>query len=221
MKIFIDSANVDEIKTAVKWNLADGVTTNPSSLGKSGRSPIALVKEIADIVKGPVSMQVTATSRDEMVKEGKQISKLAKNIIVKIAVSLEGLQAIYDLARSGIAINATNLFTPMQALIASRNGATYASCWMGRSDDIYMNGLKLVSDTKEIFKNYKVKTKILACSIKNTSQVVEVARIGADIATLPFDVIEKMTTHPMTDTTFDGFLNDWYLNPTLKRNPKK
>ena len=221
MKIFVDSSNIDEIKMAVSWHLADGVTTNPSSLGKSGKEPVSLVKQIAELVNGPVSMQVTATTKDEMIKEGKRIVKLAKNIVVKVAVSREGLQAIYDLAKTGIAVNATNLFTPAQALIAARNGATYASCWIGRSDDIYMDGFKLVSDTKEIFENYNIKTKILAASIKNTAQVVEVARAGADIATLPFEVIDKMTTHPMTDETFHGFLNDWYLNPTLKRNPKK
>jgi transaldolase len=221
MKIFVDSSNIDEIKTASSWHLADGVTTNPSSLGKSGEDPVKLVKKITSLVKGPVSMQVTATSKEEMIKQGKIISKLAKNIVVKIAVSREGLEAIYDLAKLGIPINATNLFTPAQALIAARNGATYASCWMGRGDDIYMDGMKLLADTKKIFENYNIKTKILACSIKNTRQVVEIAKVGADIATIPFDVIEKMTIHPMTDFTFDLFLKDWYSNPALKKNPKK
>ncbi len=221
MKIFVDSSNIDEIKTALSWNLADGVTTNPSNLGKAGEEPEKLVKKITSLVRGPVSMQVTATSKEEMVKQGKIISKLAKNIVVKIAVSREGLQAIYDLAKLGIPVNATNLFTPVQALIAARNGATYASCWMGRGDDIYMDGMKLLADTKKIFENYNIKAKILACSIKNTRQVVEIAKVGADIATIPFDVIEKMTFHPMTDHTFDLFLKDWYSNSALKKNPKK
>lgn len=219
MKIFVDSANLDEIKTALSWHLADGVTTNPSSLGNSEKEPVGLVRQITQIVKGPVSMQVTTTSKDDMVREGKRIAKLAKNIVVKLPVSRDGLLAIYELAKLGIPINATNLFTPAQALIASRNGATYASCWMGRSDDIYMDGLRLVSDTKEIFENYGIKTQILACSIKNTKQVVQVAKIGADIATLPFAVIEEMTFHPMTNMTFDSFLNDWNLNPALKKSP--
>jgi len=220
MKIFVDSSNIDEIKKAISWHLADGVTTNPSTLGQLGKDPFKTVREICKTVKGPVSMQVTSTSKDQMIRDGKKIASISKNIIVKLPVTRDGLIAIYTLAKSGIKINATNLFTPAQALLAARHGATYASCWIGRSDDIYMDGIKLVADTKKIFENYNIKTSILACSIKNTLQVVEVAKIGVDIATLPFDVIEKLTAHPMTDTTFSGFLNDWNSNPALKQSKK-
>ncbi|KKQ18175.1 MAG: putative transaldolase [Berkelbacteria bacterium GW2011_GWA1_36_9] len=221
MKIFVDSSNIDEIKMAISWHLADGVTTNPSTLGKTGQDPYKVVRQICSLVKGPVSMEVTVKSHKDIVEEGRKISEISKNILVKVPVTRDGLLAIYDLAKSGIKVNATNLFTPVQALIAARNGASYVSTWMGRSDDIYMDAVKLVKDTKEIFDVYNIKTQIIAASIKNTRQIVSIAKTGVDIATIPFDVIEKMTTHPMTDTTFDGFLNDWYLNPTLKRNPKK
>lgn len=220
MKIFVDSSNIDEIKIAASWHLADGVTTNPSTLGKLGKDPYIIVRQICQLISGPVSMQVTSNIKDEIVKEGKKIAKIAKNIIVKIPSTRDGLNAIYELSKSGIKVNATNLFTPAQALIASRNGAYFVSCWIGRSDDIYMDGLKLISDTKKIFDNYQIKTQIIAASVKDTKQIVAIAKVGIDIATIPFDVIEKITLHPMTDKTFDGFLNDWKANPALKKFPK-
>src|SRR3989344_3571281 len=215
MKIFVDSANINEIKTAMNWRLCDGVTTNPSTLGQLGVDPNKVVSKICSLVKGPISFEVTSRTHKEMVQEGKKISRLAKNIVVKVPVTRDGLMAIDDLAKFKITINATNLFTPVQALLAARFGASYVSTWIGRSDDIYMDGLKLVADSRKIFDVYKIKTKILACSIKNINQVVDVAKLGADISTVPFDVIEKMTTHPMTDLTLKLFLDDW------KNIPKK
>ena len=220
MKIFVDSSNLEEIKTAFSWYLCEGVTTNPSSLGRLGKDPYKTVKAICHFIRGPVSMQVTSTDTVEMIREGKKIAQIAKNIVVKVASTRHGLNAIYQLSKSGIKVNATNLFTPIQALVAARNGASFVSCWIGRSDDIYMDGLKLVSDTKEIFENYQIKTKIIAASVKNIQQVVEIAKRGADIATIPFDVIEKMTQHPMTDMTFEGFLKDWKNNPALKNSSR-
>ena len=220
MKIFVDSSNLEEIKTASSWYLCDGVTTNPSSLGKLGKDPYKTVKAICHFIRGPVSMQVTSTDTDEMIREGKKIAQIAKNIVVKVASTRHGLNAIYELSKSGIKVNATNLFTPIQALVAARNGASYVSCWMGRSDDIYIDSVELVRDTKEIFQVYKVKTQIIAASIKNTRQIVEIAKVGVDIATIPFDVIEKMTQHPMTDMTFEGFLKDWKHSPALKNSSR-
>lgn len=217
MKIFIDSANIDEIKTALSWRLVDGVTTNPSSLGKLGQDPYKVVRQICSLVKGPVSMEVTSTTHDEMVQEGQKIAKIAKNIIVKVPVTRDGLLAIDDLAKLKIKVNATNLFTPVQALLAARFGATFVSTWIGRSDDIYMDGLELVRDTRDIFDVYGIRTEILAASVKNTRQIVQIAKAGVDIATIPFDVLEKMTLHPMTDMTLRGFLDDWQNIPKKYR----
>lgn len=221
MKIFIDSANIVEIKEALAMNLADGVTTNPSSLGKLGKEPVSTVREICRVIKGPVSMQVTSSTSEDMIKEGRKISTIAKNIVVKVPCNNQGLKAILGLSELGIKVNATNLFTPAQALIAARNGATYISTWVGRTIDFNIDGLKLVSDTRQIFNNFQIKAQILACSIKNVPQFVEAAKSGADIATIPFTTVELLTMHPMTDFTFELFLSDWNSNPALKKNSSK
>lgn len=220
MKIFIDSANLDEIKTALAWNMAEGVTTNPSSLGKSGKEPVSLVKEICKIIQGPVSMQVTADNTVDMVKEGKKIAAMAKNIVVKVPCNREGLNAILEFKKLRIKVNATNLFTPAQALIAARNGASYVSTWVGRTTDFNIDGMQLVYDTRQIFDNYNIKAEILACSIRDVPQFVEVAKAGADIVTIPFSTASLLTNHPMTDFTFDAFLKDWSSNPALKKSSK-
>jgi transaldolase len=209
MKFFIDTANVQEIKKAASWGILDGVTTNPSLAAKEGKDFIQLLKEICAVVPGPVSAEVVSTTTEEMVKEGRELSRIAKNITVKIPCIAAGIPAIKALSSEGIAINTTLIFSPTQALIAAKAGATYVSPFVGRLDDISFVGMDVVRQIRTIFDNYDFPTQILAASIRNPVHVVEAAMAGAEVATMPFAVIEALVKHPLTDVGLKKFLDDW------------
>jgi len=209
MKIFIDTANINEIKEANSWGIIDGVTTNPSLIAREGRNFIEVVKEICSIVDGPVSAEAISIKSEDIIKEARQLSKIHKNIVVKIPLMKEALKAIKVLSAEGIKTNATLCFSPMQALLAAKAGATYISPFVGRLDDISQIGMILISDIKQIYKNYDLKTEIIVASIRNPLHVLETAKIGADIATIPFNVLEALIKHPLTDIGIAKFLNDW------------
>jgi transaldolase len=209
MKFFIDTANVQEIRKAASWGILDGVTTNPSLAAKEGRDFTELLKEICSIVKGPVSAEVVSTTTEEMVQEGRELSRIAKNITVKIPCIAAGIPAIKTLSSEGIPINTTLIFSPTQALISAKAGATYVSPFVGRLDDISTVGMDLVRQIRTIFDNYEFPTQILAASIRNPVHVVEAAMAGADVATMPFAVIESLLKHPLTDVGLKKFLEDW------------
>jgi len=209
MKFFIDTANVQDIKKAASWGILDGVTTNPSLAAKEGKNFTELLKEICAVVPGPVSAEVVSTSTEEMVKEGRELSRIAKNITVKIPCIAAGIPAIKALSSEGIPINTTLIFSSTQALIAAKAGATYVSPFVGRLDDISAVGMDVVRQIRTIFDNYDFPTQILAASIRNPVHVVEAAMAGADIATMPFAVIESLVKHPLTDVGLKKFLDDW------------
>jgi transaldolase len=209
MKFFIDTANIQEIKKAASWGILDGVTTNPSLAAKEGKDFIELLKEICAVVPGPVSAEVVSITTEEMVKEGRELSRIAKNITVKIPCIAAGIPAIKALSSEGIAINTTLIFSPTQALIAAKAGATYVSPFVGRLDDISSVGMDVVRQIRTIFDNYDFPTQILAASIRNPVHVVEAAMAGAEVATMPFAVIEALVKHPLTDVGLKKFLDDW------------
>jgi len=209
MKFFIDTANVQEIKKAASWGILDGVTTNPSLVAKEGRDFIEVLKEICSVVPGPVSAEVVSTTTEEMVKEGRELSRIAKNITVKIPCIAAGIPAIKALSSEGIAINTTLIFSCTQALIAAKAGATYVSPFVGRLDDISSVGMDVVRQIRTIFDNYDFPTQILAASMRHPVHVVEAAMAGADVATMPFAVIEALIKHPLTDVGLKKFLDDW------------
>ena len=209
MKIFIDTANIEQIKEARDLGILDGVTTNPSLIAREGRGFLELVKEICSVVSGPVSVEVTSVRHEEMVAEAKSHASLAENVVVKIPFIRDGLKAIKKLGGEGIRTNATLVFSPSQALLAAKAGATYVSPFIGRLDDISHFGMEVVRDMREIFDNYDFRTKILVASVRHPVHVVEAAMAGADVATVPFDVIEKLLDHPLTDRGQERFLKDW------------
>lgn len=215
MKIFIDTANVKEIKEAVSLGVIDGVTTNPSLISKENREPVDLLKEICSLVSGPVSAEVIALNANDMVKEAREIAKIAENIVIKIPLVKEGLKAVKVLSAEGIKTNVTLCFSPSQALLAAKTGADYISPFIGRLDDIAQVGMDLIRDIKHIFSNYNFKTQIIVASVRNPIHVVDAAKIGADIATIPFNVIEQLIKHPLTDIGVQRFLEDY------KKIPKK
>ncbi|HQA03309.1 MAG TPA: fructose-6-phosphate aldolase [Thermodesulfovibrio thiophilus] len=209
MKIFIDTANLEEIKKAWELGLIDGVTTNPSLLSKEGRDPISLLEEICKIVDGPVSAEAVSLNFDDMVAEAIELSKIASNIVIKIPMTEDGLLAVRKLAQDGIRTNVTLIFSPTQALLAAKAGATYVSPFVGRLDDIGPSGMNLVEDIQIIFENYSFRTEIIVASIRNPLHVLEAAKIGADIATIPYSVIKQLIKHPLTDIGIEKFLKDW------------
>ncbi len=209
MKIFIDTANLEEIKKAWELGLIDGVTTNPSLLSKEGRDPISLLEEICKIVDGPVSAEAVSLNFDGMVAEAIELSKIASNIVIKIPMTEDGLLAVRKLAQDGIRTNVTLIFSPTQALLAAKAGATYVSPFVGRLDDISHSGMNLVEDIQIIFENYSFRTEIIVASIRNPLHVLEAAKIGADIATIPYSVIKQLIKHPLTDIGIEKFLKDW------------
>jgi len=213
MKIFIDTANVKEIKEAVTLGLIDGVTTNPTLVSKENRPVKELLQEICSLVTGPVSAEVIAMDAAGMVSEGIELSKIAKNIVVKIPLIKEGLKAVKVLTEKGIKTNVTLCFSPSQALLVAKLGATFVSPFIGRLDDISEKGMDLISDIKKIYANYNFKTEIIVASVRNPMHVVEAAKIGADIATVPFTVIEQLIKHPLTDIGVKRFLEDYKLIP--------
>ncbi|WP_028844372.1 fructose-6-phosphate aldolase [Thermodesulfovibrio thiophilus] len=209
MKIFIDTANLEEIKKAWELGLIDGVTTNPSLLSKEGRDPISLLEEICKIVDGPVSAEAVSLNFDGMVAEAIELSKIASNIVIKIPMTEDGLLAVRKLAQDGIKTNVTLIFSPTQALLAAKAGATYVSPFVGRLDDISHSGMNLVEDIQIIFENYSFRTEIIVASIRNPLHVLDAAKIGADIATIPYSVIKQIIKHPLTDIGIEKFLKDW------------
>jgi transaldolase len=218
MKIFIDTANLKEIREAQAMGILDGVTTNPSLLSKETGEPREILKEICTIVNGPVSAEVVSTRFEEMVEEGRSLAKIANNIVVKVPIDLEGLKVIKKLSSEGIRINVTLIFSPTQALLAAKAGAAFVSPFIGRLDDIATEGMDLIHQLVTIFDNYDIETEILAASIRHPVHVVQAAMAGADIATLPFNVLDKLLTHPLTDLGAERFRKDW--EKVKAANPK-
>jgi len=217
MKIFLDSANLAEIREAASWGAIDGVTTNPSLVAKEQREFFSLLKEICEIVHGPVSMETISRDADGMVAEGRVFAKLHTNIIVKCPLTKEGLKATRQLTREKIRVNVTLCFSASQALLAAKAGAYFVSPFVGRLDDISSDGMGLIRDIKTIYANYGFTTQILVASIRHPLHVVEAARIGADIGTMPFSVLEALVKHPLTDIGLDRFLKDWEKLPAESR----
>jgi len=213
MKIFIDSANLAEIREAQSWGVVDGVTTNPTLLAREKTEPMALVAEICRIVDGPVSLETCAMKGDEMVADARQYAKIHQNITIKIPMTTEGLKATRILSGEGIKTNVTLVFTPVQAMLAAKAGATFVSPFIGRLDDIGSTGMDIIRDSVQIFKNYGFKTEIIVASIRHPVHVLEAARAGAHIGTVPFKVIELLTKHPLTSAGIDKFLEDWQKVP--------
>ena len=209
MKIFIDTANIEEIKKANDWGVIDGVTTNPSLVAKEGRAFKELVQEILDIVNGPISVEVISTNAEGMVKEAVELSKWSPNIVIKIPMIPDGLKAVKILCAKEIKTNVTLAFSVNQALLAAKAGATYVSPFIGRLDDIGHEGMQIVRDMVEIFNIYNFKTEVIVASIRHPLHVIEAAKAGAHVATIPFKVIEKMFKHPLTDIGLERFLEDW------------
>jgi transaldolase len=209
MKFFIDTANIDEIKEANSMGMVDGVTTNPSLIAKEGRDFKEIIKEICEIVNGPISAEVISINFEGMVKEARELSKIHDNIVVKIPLLVDGLKATRILAEEGIKTNVTLVFSPLQALMAAKAGATYVSPFIGRLDDLSQEGLLLVEQIVEIYSNYAFDTEIIVASIRNPLHVLESALMGADIATIPFSVLGKLAAHPLTDKGLKAFLDDW------------
>ena len=209
MKFFIDTANINEIKEANAMGMVDGVTTNPSLIAKEGRDFEEIIKEICEIVDGPISAEVVSTDTEGMLEEARKLSKIHNNIVVKIPMLVDGLKATRKLSEEGIKTNVTLVFSPLQALMAAKAGATYVSPFIGRLDDISQEGLLLVEQIVEIYSNYAFDTEIIVASIRNPLHVLESALMGADIATIPFNVLSKLAAHPLTDKGLKAFLDDW------------
>lgn len=214
MKLFIDTANISEIKEAHSWGIIDGVTTNPSLIAKEGRDFVEVVKEICLIVDGPISAEAVSADSEGIIKEARRLSKIHKNIAVKIPLMKEGLKAIKILSKEDIKTNATLCFSPTQALLAAKAGASYVSPFVGRLDDISHTGMGLIRDIRLIYNNYSFRTQIIVASVRNPLHVLEAAKAGADIATVPFNVLEWLVRHPLTDLGIERFLKDWEKVPS-------
>lgn len=213
MKIFIDTANVEDIKKANDMGVICGVTTNPSLIAKEGRDFVEVVKEITTIVDGPISAEVISLEKDGMVAEARELVKIHKNIVIKIPMTIEGLKAVKVLSAEGIKTNVTLIFSSTQALLAARAGATYVSPFLGRLDDIGSVGMTLIKEISTIFKAYNIPTEIICASVRNPLHVIEAAQLGADISTIPYNVIVQMAKHPLTDIGIEKFLKDWESVP--------
>lgn len=209
MKLFIDSANIDEIKDINSWGVICGVTTNPSLIAKEGRIFEEVVEEITNIVDGPISAEVISLKSEGMVEEGRELAKIHPNIIIKVPMTMEGLKAVKIFKSEGIKTNVTLIFSPTQALLAARAGATYVSPFVGRLDDIGSDGMYLVEDIVEIFQMHDISCEIIAASIRHPIHVTNSAKAGADIATIPYKVFMQMLNHPLTDSGIENFLKDW------------
>jgi transaldolase len=208
MKIFIDSADVGEIREAAAMGLVDGVTTNPSLVAKTGRKYRDVVHEICELVNGPISAEVLGTKYDEMMAEGREWAKVHKNVVVKLPLIMDGLKAVRTCANEGIRTNVTLCFSPTQALLAAKAGATYISPFIGRLDDVSEEGMHLIEQIVTIYRNYKFPTEVLVASVRHPLHVVDAAVIGADICTIPFKVIEQLAKHPLTDVGLKKFVED-------------
>ena len=208
MKFFVDTAEIDEIRELHALGMVDGVTTNPSLIAKSGRDIFEVTREICDLVDGPVSAEVVATDHETMLKEGLKLRELAPNIAVKVPLTWDGLKTCKILSDEGTMVNVTLCFSANQALLAAKAGATFISPFIGRLDDINMDGMDLIADIREIYDNYGFETQILAASIRSVNHMTEAAKIGADVATAPYKVISQMVKHPLTDKGLEGFVVD-------------
>ncbi|TEU07569.1 MAG: fructose-6-phosphate aldolase [Candidatus Aminicenantes bacterium] len=209
MKIFLDTANLEQIKEAASWGLLDGVTTNPTLVSKENMKFEDLIKKICSVVPGPVSVECVSTKAKDLIEEGRGLAKLADNVAVKIPICVEGLKATKVLSGEGIKINTTLIFSSNQALLAAKAGTAFVSPFIGRLDDISHEGMNLVDEIVAIFNNYGFETEIIVASIRHPLHVVEAALTGADIATIPFSVLDKMVKHPLTDIGMEKFLKDW------------
>ena len=209
MKFFLDTAHVPHLREAAEAGLIDGVTTNPSLLAKEAGDPVEVVREIAKIVDGPISAEVVSLDTEGMIREGLQWRKIADNIVVKIPMTLPGLKAIRALSEQGVPTNCTLVFSPIQALMCAKAGASMCSPFVGRLDDIQESGMDLVAQIVEIYQNYDFETEVLVASIRHPLHVVEAARMGADIATMPWNVLQGLAKHPLTDKGLELFLADW------------
>jgi transaldolase len=209
MKIFLDTANLDEIKKGNSWGILDGVTTNPTLIAKEGKPFEEHIRDICNIVDGDISAEVVSTEAPKMIKEGRELSRIHKNVVVKCPLTRDGIMATSALSKEGIRVNVTLCFTPAQALLAAKAGAYIISPFVGRLDDIAYTGMDLIRSIVQIYKNYGFKTKILAASLRSPIHVVEAATAGADIGTMPFKVLDMLFNHPLTDKGLDQFLKDW------------
>jgi len=209
MKFFIDTANINEIKEAAALGILDGVTTNPSLVSKEGKDFRKLLDEILAVVNGPVSAEVISTEYDGIIKEAHELSKIHHNIVIKVPLIKEGFKAVRTLSLENIKTNVTLCFSPSQALLAAKAGATYISPFVGRLDDISHDGMELISQIVQIYRNYNYKTQVLVASIRHPLHLVDAALMGADVCTMPFSVIDKLFNHPLTDIGLEKFLSDW------------
>ncbi|MFW6081849.1 MAG: fructose-6-phosphate aldolase [Desulfosalsimonas sp.] len=209
MKFFIDTANVDEIREAHEMGMVDGVTTNPTLIAKEGRDFKEIINEICEIVDGPISAEAISLDSGGMIAEARDLAKIHKNIVVKIPMTIEGMKAVRTLSAEGIGTNVTLVFSPLQALMAAKAGATYVSPFVGRLDDLSQEGMDIVEQIVSIYDNYGFQTEVIVASIRNPLHVLESALMGADIATIPFSVLKKLAAHPMTDKGIQAFLDDW------------
>jgi transaldolase len=209
MKIFLDTANIEQIKQAVDYGILDGVTTNPSLISKEKREFLPLIKEILALVPGPVSVEVTATDAEGMIKQAKSYAEISDNVVIKVPVNLEGLRVVKTLSELDIKTNVTLIFSASQALLAAKAGATYVSPFVGRIDDISGNGMGLIEEIIQVFNNYAVETEIIVASIRHPVHFLQSALMGADVATVPFATLEKLLEHPLTTIGMEKFLADW------------
>src|ERR1043166_1835114 len=213
MEIFIDSAEVDKIREAWEWGIIDGVTTNPSHVAKTGRKHMDVYREICDIVDGPISLETVTLTAKEMLPEGRALAKIHKNVVVKVPITREGLKAVKTFTAEGIKTNVTVTFSPLQALLAAKCGATYISPFVGRLDAIGHSGMEVVRQIKTIYKNYGFKTQVLTAAVRHPGHVLEAALAGSDVCTMGFDVLVQLYQHPLTDQGIEIFLRDWAKVP--------
>lgn len=209
MKFFLDGSDIEKIKKFSDLGLIDGVTTNPSIILKSGKNMIEVISELASIVSGSISAEVSALDSEKMVEEGIKLSQIAENVTVKLPITWDGLEACNSLSQKGISVNMTLCFSASQALLAAKSGAEYVSPFIGRLDDLNLDGADLISDIKLIYSNYNFSTKVLAASIRTINHVKQCALLGADVATIPIDIFEKLVKHPLTDSGLSQFTEDW------------
>lgn len=218
MKIFIDTANIEQIKEVASWGILDGVTTNPTLVAREKRNFVDLVREIHQVVEGPISAEVISQEAGGMVEEARKLNQIGKNITIKVPVTGDGLKAVKILSRERIKTNVTLCFSSAQAVLAAKAGATFISPFIGRLDDIGQQGMELVREIRQIYTNYGYKTEIIVASIRHPLHVIEAAKIGADIATVPFNVLEKLIKHPLTDIGIERFLRDWHSLSDKEKN---
>ena len=209
MKFFLDTANIEEIRAGAELGIVDGITTNPSLIAKEGANLREVAEQICSIVDGPISLEVTGVEAEQMIAEARELVQIHSNVVVKLPLIREGLKALKVLAQEDIRVNATLVFSPLQALLAAKNGAAYVSPFIGRLDDVATDGLRLVAEIVQIYDAYGFETEVLVASVRHPIHVLEAAKMGADIATVPYKVLEQMLKHPLTDVGLEKFLADW------------